>query len=120
MIGIAGGLVGTNQVLEAQASQLDSEPPTALDLPPSVETDTAYAQTTHEVAPPESVASEEVAAEPVVDEPAVAPPSPTAKKSEAARSPRIRIKKPARPRPVVREAPPPQPPSEPEDLYDTR
>jgi serine/threonine protein kinase len=131
-VGIVGGLVGTNYMLEAQAGN-DTPAPTALDIPPTIETDATYAQIAHEVAPPATLASEDDASaedDASIAQPAevveVAPPpvAPKAepsrpKKVEAARSQRNRFKKPARSRPVIRrEAKQPQ--SEPEDLYDTR
>ena len=111
-VGLAGGLLGTNHALDAEA---EAAAQTDATEPPSVATfesaEPAYTQTAREVAPPEPVAVEET------EEPAVVAPPPPPKKVQAARAQRPPVKKPARPRPVVRKA---ATQSEPEDLYDTR
>jgi serine/threonine protein kinase len=121
VVGVAGGLVGTNYALEQQATADSAPPPTALDVPPTIETDAAYAQTAFEVAPPEQIASDEPDADiaEAIDAPAVDMKidAPRKARHEAARSHHARNKTPARTRPAVRQ---PQPQSEPEDLYDTR
>jgi serine/threonine protein kinase len=117
IVGVGVGLAGTNYALDAKAANT-SAAPNALAVPPAIEPETSFAQTAHEVAPPESITSDEeevdVAEAPVIDM-KIEPP----KRHEAARTQHVRHKQPARPRPVVRQ-PPPQPQSEPEDLYDTR
>ena len=129
VVGVAGGLVGTNYALDQQASKANAGP-TAIDVSPSVQPQLPAAETVREVAPPESLASDDEAAtdeavtidapevDMKIDAPAVKKPQPT----KAARPQQVRkAKQPARPRPVVRQRQPqPQPQSEPEDLYDTR
>ena len=114
-VGVVGGLIGTNYVLEsearAQAPAPDSPTPLALET-----IEPAAAETAHEVAPREPIAidDEVVAAAPVAPPPVV-----NKTQARAYRAPIAKpIAKPVRPRPVVHKAPPKQ--SEPEDLYDTR
>jgi serine/threonine protein kinase len=111
LVGVAGGLVGTSYALDNQALE-EAPAPAALELPVVHRaTDTSFAQAVNEIAPPEPIAEQEA---PAVERPRETP----RKKAEAARSQHTRIKKPARPRQIIRQPEPQSPESE--DLYDTR